>query len=117
MHKLVLAIATMVAALGGIGAADAAGVTPDQLTAAGWSCFRDPANPRINCSDPGHGRPVISDPSPPPSYNFMAFTLEGTFMGTIHLIRADLYSGAPCPQTGTPYFFIPAIGYYRCEHF
>jgi hypothetical protein len=117
MRKLFLLITAVAAALGCVGGASAVGVTPDQLTAAGWTCFRDPANPRINCSDPGHGRPIIGDPDPPPSYNFMAFTLEGTFMGTIHLIRADLYRGQPCPPTGAPYFFIPPIGYYRCEHF
>ena len=49
--------------------------------------------------------------------NFKIFGLDGTFRGTSHLIRADLYQGQPCPQTGSPYFFIPVIGYYRCEHF
>jgi hypothetical protein len=117
MRKLMLLIATLLASLGAVGAATGAGLTPDQLTTAGWTCFRDPGAPRIVCSDPGHGRPVPGDPNAPPSYNFKAFTLDGAFIGTIHLIRADLYSGQPCPQTGAPYFFIPVIGYYRCEHF
>jgi hypothetical protein len=60
---------------------------------------------------------VIGDPSPPPSYNFKIFALDGSFTGTVHLIRSDLYNGQPCPQTGGLYFFIAPIGYYRCEHF
>jgi hypothetical protein len=118
MRKLMLMLVIVaVAASLGIGAAAASGLTPEQLTAAGWTCFQDPGAPRIVCSDPGHGRPVPGDPNAPASYNFKVFTLDGTFSGTIHLIRADLYQGQPCPQTGGPYFFIPVIGYYRCEHF
>ena len=93
------------------------GLTPDQLTKAGWTCFRDPANPRIVCSDPGHGRPVSPPPADrPPSYDFKVFDLGGSFLGTIHLIRTDLYSGQPCPQTGGGYALVPPIGYYKCEH-
>jgi len=112
-------VAIVIAALFAAAAVDTAkAVTPDQLTAAGWTCFRDPANPRIVCSDPAHGRPPIPpDPNGYPSYDFMIFALDGTFTGTIHLIRADLYHGQPCPQTSGPYAFIPVIGYYRCEHF
>jgi hypothetical protein len=117
MRKLMLVSAAVAVSLASIGAATATGATPDQLTAAGWTCFRDPGAPRIVCSDPGHGRPIPGDPNPPPSYNFKVFTLEGEFTGTIHLIRADLYQGQPCPQTGALYFFIAPIGYYRCEHF
>ena len=38
----------------------------------------------------------------------------GEFPGTIHMIRADLYRGQPCPKTGTLYIFNPANGDYRC---
>jgi hypothetical protein len=107
----VAAVALSVAAV----QATAAGVTPDQLIAAGWTCFLDPGAPRTVCSDPGHGSPVPGDPNAPPSYNFKLFTLAGTFIGTSHLIRADLYNGQSC--AGVPYFFIAPIGYYRCEHF
>ena len=117
MRKLMLVIAAVAASLGVVSAATANGVTPGQLTNAGWTCFVDPAAPRIVCSDPGHGRPIPGDPNAPPSYNFKIFGLDGTFRGTSHLIRADLYQGQPCPQTGALYFFIPFIGYYRCEHF
>ncbi len=47
----------------------------------------------------------------PASYNFKLFTLDDAFIGTSHLIRADLYHGQPCPQTGGQYFFIAPIGY------
>ena len=117
MRKLLLLIATVAASLTAVGAATGTGLTPAQLTAAGWTCFNDPAAPRIVCSDPGHGRPIPGDPNAPPSYNFTIFGLDGTFRGTTHLIRADLYQGQPCPPTGALYFFIPVIGYYRCEHF
>ena len=53
----------------------------------------------------------------PASYNFKIFSLDGTFVGTLHLIRDDLYQGQPCLQTGGAYFHIAVIGYYRCEHF
>jgi hypothetical protein len=110
-------VAALAGTLALAGTAIGQGVSPDQLSRAGWTCFLDPANPRIVCSDPGHGRPV-SPPPPdrPPSYDFMIFDLSGGFEGTIHLIRTDLYHGQPCPQTGGDYTLIPPIGYYRCEH-
>jgi hypothetical protein len=118
MHKLGLLIAGVAASLTIVGAAIAEGVTPAQLTNAGWTCFRDPGAPRTVCSDPGHGAPTVpADPNGPPSYNFKIFTLDGAFTGTAHLIRSDLYQGQPCPQTGSAYFFIAPIGYFRCEHF
>ncbi|HET9325053.1 MAG TPA: hypothetical protein VFO03_14340 [Gaiellaceae bacterium] len=118
MRKLAIAVAALAGSVAFAAPAIAEGVTPDQLTNAGWTCFRDPAAPRIVCSDPGHGRPTVpADPDGPPSYNFKIFGLDGSFTGTLHLIRSDLYHGQPCPQVGGEYFFIPPIGYYRCEHF
>jgi hypothetical protein len=116
VRRLLRLIVAVVTSLTAAGAAVAA-VTPEQLTNAGWTCFTDPGAPRIVCSDPGHGRPVIGDPNPPPSYNLKAFTLNGAFIGTIHLIRSDLYRGQPCPQAGGQYFPITVLGYHRCEHF
>lgn len=117
MRKYVLGLAALLTSLIAATAATAEGPTLAQLQNAGWTCFRDPGAPRMVCSDPGHGRPVIGDPSPPPSYNFKLFTLDGAFIGTAHLIRADLYRDEPCPQTGGLYFYIAPINYYRCEHF
>ena len=117
MRKYAVLAAAVTASLGAVATAMGNGVTPDTLRNAGWTCFNDPGAPRIVCSDPGHGRPVPNDPNAPPSYNFKIFSLDGAFTGTIHLIRADLYEGQPCPQTGGPYVFIAPIGFYRCEHF
>jgi len=118
MGRLVLVLVAVVLSLGMVTAASADGLTPSQLINAGWTCFNDPGAPRIVCSDPGHGRPVIPPPPDrPASYNFKIFSLGGTFVGTLHLIRDDLYHGQPCPQTGGGYFHIAVIGYYRCEHF
>src|SRR3954449_6166977 len=118
MQKCAVLIAALAASLGVVASAAAEGLTPTQLTNAGWTCFTDPGAPRIVCSDPGHGRPAIPAPADrPASYNFKIFSLGGTFTGTSHLIRDDLYQGEPCPQTGGPYFHIAVIGYYRCEHF
>ena len=118
MRRVALAIAALAISLVATAAATAQGVGPEQLVNAGWTCFNDPTSPRVVCSDPGHGRPTVpADPNGPPSYNFKIFGLDGSFIGTLHLIRADLYSGQPCPQTGGAYAFIPPIGYFRCEHF
>ena len=116
MQRLLLVLAAVAASL--VGAVAAKAVTPEQLTKAGWTCFPDPGAPRIVCSDPGHGRPSVpADPDGPASFNFKIFSLDGSFTGTVHLIRADLYRGQPCPPTGGSYFFLAPIGYYRCEHF
>jgi hypothetical protein len=97
--------------------AQAEGVTPETLAAAGWDCFQTPpfiVPPRIVCANPGLGRPFPGNPDPPPSYNGFTFDLAGTYLGKVHLIRADLYHGQPCGQSGDPYVFRSAIGYYEC---
>ncbi len=116
MRKIVL-LAAVLASLSML-AATAAAVTPAQLTNAGWTCFTDPGAPRIVCSDPAHGRPVIGDP-PPPACSTISRRSRSTdsIIGTIHLIRSDLYNGQPCPQTGGQYFPITVLGYHRCERF
>jgi hypothetical protein len=96
--------------------ATAGGVTPDQLRAQGWACFVPPPFPdTIVCGNPAHGLPPVPpDPDGRPSYSFLLFDLDGSFRGTVHMIRADLYRNQPCPQTGGLYVFNPANGYYRC---
>ena len=98
--------------------ARADGVTPTQLGEAGWVCFQPPILPaRISCLNPGLGRPPVPpDPNGRPSYMFLAFQLDGTFIGTGHLIRADLYQGQACGPSGTPYVLRALIGYYECLH-
>ena len=95
----------------------AGGPSPAQLAAAGWTCFVPPvAGAGVVCFNPAQGRPPI-----PPlgedgraSYMAMRWTPAGEFEGHVHLIRADLYAGQPCAQTGGLYDFSPRIGYYEC---
>ena len=96
--------------------ATAEGVTPAELQAHGWTCFTPPPFPdTIVCGNPAHGLPPVPpDPNGRASYSFLLFDLDGSFRGTVHMIRADLYHGQPCPQTGGGYVFNPANGYYRC---
>jgi hypothetical protein len=97
--------------------ARAEGVTPEALVAAGWDCFQTPpfiVPPRIVCANPGLGRPFPGNPDPVPAYTVPTFDLAGTYLGKVHLIRADLYQGQPCAGSGDQYVFRSAIGYYEC---
>lgn len=96
--------------------AQATGLTADRLAAQGWTCFTPPPRPDlVACFNPGQGRPLPGDPDPAPTYSVRAFSsFTGEFLGTAHLVRADLYRGQPC---GTdPYVFLAQIGYYECAH-
>jgi hypothetical protein len=96
----------------------AQGPSPAQLAEQGWTCFVPPIPVGMRCFNPAQGRPPI-----PPlgedgreSYTAFAWSSTGEFQGHVHLIRADLYAGHPCPQTGGgPYVFRPNIGYYECN--
>ena len=114
-------IATVAAAaavaLTAVTSVSAGAVTPSSLQEHGWTCFTPPSlADTIVCGNPEHGLPPVPpDPDGQPSYRFLLFTLNGTFRATVHMIRADLYRGQPCPQAGGAYVFNPANGYYRCE--
>ena len=112
-----LAALAAVAMVAAVAPATAEGVTPAQLQAQGWSCFVPPPFPdTVVCGNPAHGLPPVpADPDGRPSYSFLFFDRStGELRGTIHMIRADLYAGQPCAQTGGQYVFNPANGYYRC---
>jgi hypothetical protein len=98
----------------------AAALSPADLTERGWTCFQPPVQPlRTICSHPNQGLPVVSNPPPedrPATYNLFRFDGTGAFVGSVHLIRTDLYSGQPCQPSGNPYVFVPIIGYYECLH-
>jgi hypothetical protein len=97
--------------------AQAEGVTPETLAAAGWDCFLTPpfiVPPRISCANPGLGRPFPGNPDPPAAYTLLTFDLGGNYLGKVHLVRADLYRGQPCGPSGGPYVFRAVIGYYEC---
>lgn len=116
--KPIAAVAALVAvALVAVAPATAEGVTPAQLQAQGWACFVPPPFPdTIVCGNPAAGLPPVPpDPDGRAAYSFLLFDrATGDFRGTVHMIRADLYHGQPCPQTGGLYVFNPANGYYRC---
>ena len=116
--KPIATFAALVAAVAfaGVAPASAESMSPAQLQAHGWACFVPPPFPNtIVCGNPAHGLPPVpADPDGRPSYSFLLFDLDGSFGGTVHMIRADLYRGQPCPQTGSLYVFNPANGYYRC---
>ena len=96
-------------------AAAAEGLTPEKLTAAGWTCFQAPVEPpAIVCANPGVGRPIPDNPDPPPSYTLVRFDVAGNYLGKVHFIRLDLYAGQPCGPSGDSYVFRPRIGYYEC---
>jgi hypothetical protein len=122
LHRFLITTAVTLAALVAvsllvIAPATAEGVTAAQLQARGWDCFVPPPFPdTIVCGNPAEGLPPIPPgPNGRASYSFLLFDrASGDFEGTLHMIRADLYHGQPCPQTGGAYVFNPAIGYYRC---
>lgn len=110
-------VAGLAASLLVVAPATAEGVSSAQLQAQGWACFVPPPFPdTIVCGNPAHGLPPVpADPDGRPSYSFLHFDRgTGELRGTIHMIRADLYRGQPCPQTQGLYVFNPSNGYYRC---
>ena len=117
------ALLTALAALSLVGVTTsmaAGGNSPAQLSAHGWSCFVPPGN-LVHCSPPGARRAG----SGAPTLSLQMFdttdanSTTAEFLGTEHLIRADLYRGQPCPQDPGPdggYTLLP-FGYYACHHF
>ena len=86
--------------------ARAAGVSPDRLTLAGWTCVEPLVDPtREICAPPGQGLPPL--PGTPgfaerrPSYELRVFQFAtGDLIGVQHLLRPDVYLAGtpPCPQ-------------------
>src|SRR5215470_2444021 len=112
------------AALATAGPAAADGVTPAQLTAAGWTCIHPRLFPAlVLCAPPGTGLPPL--PGSPgfagraPSYELLVFeSATGAFLGTEHLLRPDIYQQGqpPCPQQpGGQYLYIPRNDMWSCN--
>jgi hypothetical protein len=101
-------------------AAEAVGLSPQDLAARGWDCRPTPIPNRVSCSPPNQMHPLLLPGPPPPADRPPTFTLlvfdNGVFIGTDLLIRSDLYRGQQCNATGAPYRFISRIGYYECLH-
>ena len=97
MRTLLVLAATGAAVLAITAAPSSAGVTPNELTNAGWTCVRPLADPtRLICAPPGLGLPPL--PGTPgfadrgPSYELLVFSFAtGEFIGTQHLLRPDIY--------------------------
>src|SRR3954447_8743540 len=71
--------------------AQAEGVTPETLAAAGWACFltsRFIVPPRISCANPGLGRPFPGIEDPAATDTVPAFDLVGNYLGKVPLVRA-----------------------------
>jgi hypothetical protein len=128
--KTRIAAAAVAAALAGgailatAGPAAADGVTPAQLTAAGWTCIHPLRFPAlVLCAPPGTGLPPL--PGTPgfadrlPSYEFLVFeSAAGAFLGTEHLLRPDIYQQGqpPCPQQpGGQYLYNPRNDTWFCN--
>jgi hypothetical protein len=106
LRPLLVLTATLAAVLAITAAPSSAGVTPEQLTQAGWTCVVPLADAthRI-CAPPGLGLPPL--PGTPgfadrgPSYELLVFaSATGEFIGVQHLLRPDIYlrGTPPCPQ-------------------
>jgi hypothetical protein len=120
-----IALTAALVAAGGATAvsAQAQGVTPSQLSAAGWTCIQPRIDPTLMlCAPPGTGLPPL--PGTPgfadrsPSYEFLVFEYAtGAFVGTQHLLRPDIYERGtpPCPQQpGGEYIYNPRNDLWSC---
>ena len=104
--------------------ASAGGVTPAQLTAAGWTCIQPHLFPALKlCAPPGTGLPPL--PGTPgfadraPSYELLVFEFTtGAFLGTELLLRPDIYQQGtpPCPQQpGDQFLYNPRNDLWFCN--
>jgi hypothetical protein len=123
LRPLLVLTATLAGALALTAAPGSAGVTPDQLAQAGWTCVVPLADPtRRICAPPGLGLPPL--PGTPgfadraPSYELLVFaSATGEFLGVQHLLRPDVYlrGTPPCPQQpGGQYIHVPRNDTWSC---
>lgn len=130
MRTRTIAIAIALAGLlaGSAGAVSAGGLSPAQLTKAGWTCILPPPdfNPNVHCLPANQLAGVISGEAEVViSIAFRTDDLNATtadLLGTERMIRADIFAGQPCPTDppGTDYsWLLPRFGwdYYICHTF
>jgi hypothetical protein len=83
--------------------AAAGGLSPAQLTTAGWTCILPPPefNPNVHCLPANQLAGVISGEAEVViSLAFATDDLgatEAALLGTERMIRADIFAGQPCP--------------------
>ena len=123
-RAVLIALTVALAAVGSTTAtANAQGITPGQLTAAGWTCIQPRIDPTLMlCATPGVGLPPL--PGTPgfadraPSFEVLVFEFAtGAFVGTQHLLRPDIYERGtpPCPQQpGGEYIYNPRNDLWSC---
>ena len=106
------------------GPASSQGVTPAQLTEAGWTCIQPRLFPTLLlCFPPGVGLPPLPGTAGfadrLPSYELLVFDLAtGAFLGTQHDLRPDIYEHGqpPCPQAPTgQYIYNPRNDLWFCN--
>ena len=116
-----LAATVMTIALTGSALAGQAGLTDmERAQAANWDC-----NPQIlivgyfHCAPPGKPSvlDMINGDTSAPSIVLRVFNPDGSFAGTEHLQRADLYAGQRCPQDNLAEWDLLPFGYRACHHF
>jgi hypothetical protein len=121
--RTVLVAAALCAACVAAGTANADGITPSQLSAAGWTCIQPRIDPTLTlCVAPGVGLPPL--PGTPgfadraPSFDVLVFeNATGAFIGTQHDLRPDIYERGtpPCPQQpGGEYIYNARNDYWFC---
>ena len=119
--RRVMMITVLLSALSAVvsPAASARGVNPTQLASAGWDC--PVVLGAVHCAPPGGLARVISGEAE--TMSFLVFqTTDGEFLGTELIVRADLFSGQPCP-TDPPSkqytHLLPLLGldYYACHRY
>jgi hypothetical protein len=123
----ILAGAALLLGLAGPPVAAGGGLSPAQLTRAGWDCLLPPPfNPNVHCSPPGQLATIISGEAE--SGIWFAFATDdlsatdAPFLGTERVIRADLFNGQPCPIDPPSFeysWLFPRFGwdYYICHTF
>jgi hypothetical protein len=101
-------------------AASSTGVSPAQLEP-GWTCFVPLPGDNIHCAPPGGLARVVDATAE--TMTFLVFRASnGEFIGTEHIVRADLFNGQPCP-TDPPSrqytHLLPLLGldYYACHRY
>jgi hypothetical protein len=111
MKKLlyVLLLVSLLAAVPVVALANEGKVSMERLQDRGWTCA--PIG-EWHCFNPAFGKSNNTS-----SINVRVFDLDGKFLGTEILWRADLYGGQPCPQD---HLLTPEdlhMPYYACHHY
>jgi len=130
MRRVIL-VAVLLTGVAGASVASpalATGVSPAQLTAAGWTCLVPPdtiPGEVVHCAPPGQLAGLVAGTAQAVRFDVFDTTdpsaTQASFLGTEMVIRADLFHGQPCP-TDPPsreWTYLPDIGlpfdYYGCH--